>query len=183
MKTFFILFSALFASSFAFVHKSRQIFFATLMFVECKMCSLYNVQLTMSKVHHNHTQCCARSCMQAFLNQHNHHHIKIIDHHWESSQERLDLLYLPRHYYHHQHHRQHHHHHQQHQNLHYRHRPHHHYDHDHQHEQHHHDHIQNLYRNDLSCSICLDIITDLDNFITSDTTEDQIVAFAKVMWW
>merc|ERR1711962_629121 len=34
-------------------------------------------------------------------------------------------------------------------------------------------------RNDLTCSICLDIITDLDNFITSDTTEDQIVAFAK----
>merc|ERR1712189_58225 len=34
-------------------------------------------------------------------------------------------------------------------------------------------------RNDLTCSICVDIITDLDNFITSDTTEDQIVAFAK----
>merc|ERR1712079_809956 len=37
-------------------------------------------------------------------------------------------------------------------------------------------------RNDLTCSICLDIITDLDNFITSDTTEDQIVAFAKEIW-
>jgi len=34
-------------------------------------------------------------------------------------------------------------------------------------------------RNDLTCSICVDIITDLDNFITSDTTEDQIVAYAK----
>merc|ERR1739840_16497 len=34
-------------------------------------------------------------------------------------------------------------------------------------------------RNELTCSICVDIITDLDNFITSDTTEDQIVAFAK----
>merc|ERR1719278_66498 len=34
-------------------------------------------------------------------------------------------------------------------------------------------------RNDLTCSICVVIITDLDNFITSDTTEDQIVAFAK----
>merc|ERR1711972_1201141 len=34
-------------------------------------------------------------------------------------------------------------------------------------------------KNDLTCSIWLDIITDLDNFITSDTTEDQIVAFAK----
>ena len=35
-------------------------------------------------------------------------------------------------------------------------------------------------RNELTCSICIDIITDLDNFITSDTTEDQIVAYAKV---
>merc|ERR1711971_867164 len=34
-------------------------------------------------------------------------------------------------------------------------------------------------RNELTCSICIDIITDLDNFITSDTTEDQIVAFFK----
>merc|ERR1711990_325581 len=34
-------------------------------------------------------------------------------------------------------------------------------------------------RNELTCSICIDIITDLDNFITSDTTEDQIVQFAK----
>merc|ERR1712203_1195185 len=32
-------------------------------------------------------------------------------------------------------------------------------------------------RNELTCSICIDIITDLDNFITSDTTEDQIVQF------
>merc|ERR1711936_1022636 len=34
-------------------------------------------------------------------------------------------------------------------------------------------------RNELTCSICIDIITDLDNFITSDATEDQIVAFFK----
>merc|ERR1712192_386597 len=34
-------------------------------------------------------------------------------------------------------------------------------------------------RNGLTCSICIDIITDLDNFITSDTTEDQIVQFFK----
>ena len=34
-------------------------------------------------------------------------------------------------------------------------------------------------RNELTCSICIDIITDLDNFITSDTTEDQIVQFFK----
>merc|ERR1719275_138083 len=30
-------------------------------------------------------------------------------------------------------------------------------------------------RNELTCSICI----DLDNFITSDTTEDQIVQFFK----
>merc|ERR1712037_244521 len=34
-------------------------------------------------------------------------------------------------------------------------------------------------RNELTCSICIDIITDLDNSITSDTTEDQIVQFFK----
>merc|ERR1711936_4276 len=34
-------------------------------------------------------------------------------------------------------------------------------------------------RNELTCSICIDIITDLDNFITGDTTEDQIVQFFK----
>merc|ERR1711993_119162 len=34
-------------------------------------------------------------------------------------------------------------------------------------------------RNELTCSICIDVITDLDNFITSDTTEQQIVDFAK----
>merc|ERR1712141_633257 len=30
-------------------------------------------------------------------------------------------------------------------------------------------------RNDLTCSICMDIMQDLDDFITSDTTEQQIV--------
>merc|ERR1712158_227588 len=34
-------------------------------------------------------------------------------------------------------------------------------------------------KNELTCSICIDVITDLDNFITSDTTEQQIVDFAK----
>ena len=28
---------------------------------------------------------------------------------------------------------------------------------------------------DLLCDICIDIITDLDQWLTSDTTEDQIV--------
>merc|ERR1711971_1245612 len=39
--------------------------------------------------------------------------------------------------------------------------------------------VPNKSRNELTCSICIDIITDLDNFITSDTTEDQIVQFFK----
>merc|ERR1711936_336267 len=30
-------------------------------------------------------------------------------------------------------------------------------------------------RNELTCSICMDIMQDLDDFITSDTTEQQIV--------
>merc|ERR1711936_157353 len=30
-------------------------------------------------------------------------------------------------------------------------------------------------KNALTCTICLDVVTDLDNFITSDTTEQQIV--------
>merc|ERR1712062_818308 len=34
-----------------------------------------------------------------------------------------------------------------------------------------------LPRNDLTCSICMDIMQDLDDFITSDTTEQQIGDF------
>merc|ERR1712189_3413 len=34
-------------------------------------------------------------------------------------------------------------------------------------------------KNDLTCSICVDIVTDLDNFITSDTTEQEIVHFVE----
>merc|ERR1711917_219920 len=33
--------------------------------------------------------------------------------------------------------------------------------------------------NDLTCTICVDIVTDLDNWITSDTTEAEIVNYAK----
>merc|ERR1712198_617736 len=33
--------------------------------------------------------------------------------------------------------------------------------------------------NDLTCSICVDVITDIDEFITDTTTEDQIIAFFK----
>merc|ERR1711860_140244 len=31
--------------------------------------------------------------------------------------------------------------------------------------------------NQLTCDICVDLMTDLDAFITSDTTEDQIVEY------
>ena len=34
-------------------------------------------------------------------------------------------------------------------------------------------------KNDLTCSICVDVVTDLDNFITSDTTEQQIIDFVE----
>merc|ERR1712154_436520 len=33
--------------------------------------------------------------------------------------------------------------------------------------------------NELTCTICVDVITDLDNFITDATTEEQIVAFSR----
>merc|ERR1711970_1500025 len=29
----------------------------------------------------------------------------------------------------------------------------------------------------ITCQICVDIVTDIDNFITSETTEDDILAF------
>merc|ERR1712123_259922 len=34
-------------------------------------------------------------------------------------------------------------------------------------------------KNDLTCSICVDVVTDIDNFITSETTEQQIVEFVE----
>ena len=34
-------------------------------------------------------------------------------------------------------------------------------------------------RNELTCDICVDIMTDIDQFITSDTTEQEIVDFVK----
>ena len=34
-------------------------------------------------------------------------------------------------------------------------------------------------RNELTCDICVDIMTDIDQFITSDTTEQEIVDFIK----
>merc|ERR1711890_2069 len=33
--------------------------------------------------------------------------------------------------------------------------------------------------NELLCSICIDLMTNIDNFITSDTTEQEIIAFAE----
>merc|ERR1719334_2600633 len=32
-------------------------------------------------------------------------------------------------------------------------------------------------KNDLTCSICVDVITDLDNWLTADTTMEEIKAF------
>merc|ERR1712098_411133 len=34
-------------------------------------------------------------------------------------------------------------------------------------------------KNEFTCDLCIDIITDIDEFITSDTTEQQIVDFVK----
>merc|ERR1711864_40458 len=33
--------------------------------------------------------------------------------------------------------------------------------------------------NDLTCTICVDIVTDIDEFITSETTEQQIIDFVE----
>merc|ERR1712098_713166 len=34
-------------------------------------------------------------------------------------------------------------------------------------------------RNELTCSLCTDIITDIDEFLTSETTENEIIAFVE----
>jgi len=34
-----------------------------------------------------------------------------------------------------------------------------------------------MIHNDLTCTICVDIVTDIDEFITDDTTEQQILDF------
>ena len=34
-------------------------------------------------------------------------------------------------------------------------------------------------RNDLTCQICMDIVTDFDEWLTSDKTEQEIVDFVK----
>merc|ERR1712221_38921 len=36
-----------------------------------------------------------------------------------------------------------------------------------------------LAKNELTCTICVDVVTDLDTFITSDTTEAEIVEFVE----
>merc|ERR1712179_616151 len=33
--------------------------------------------------------------------------------------------------------------------------------------------------NSLTCAICIDLVTDIDEFLTSDTTEQQIVEFVE----
>ena len=39
--------------------------------------------------------------------------------------------------------------------------------------------LKHYNRNELTCDICVDVMTDLDEFITSDTTEEEIVNFVK----
>ncbi len=34
-------------------------------------------------------------------------------------------------------------------------------------------------RSELTCEICVDIVTDIDNFITSDSTEQDIIEFVE----
>ena len=34
-------------------------------------------------------------------------------------------------------------------------------------------------KNELTCEICVDVITDLDNWLTSEATEQDIVDFVK----
>merc|ERR1712083_385805 len=34
-------------------------------------------------------------------------------------------------------------------------------------------------KNELICNICIDMVTDVDNWLTTDTTEDQIVAYVE----
>lgn len=33
--------------------------------------------------------------------------------------------------------------------------------------------------NELTCTICIDIITDIDEWLTSEKTEDEIIEFVK----
>jgi hypothetical protein len=33
--------------------------------------------------------------------------------------------------------------------------------------------------NSLTCAVCIDVVTDLDNWLTSDATEDAIVEFVE----
>jgi len=37
--------------------------------------------------------------------------------------------------------------------------------------------LQRTPRNELTCDICVDIVTDIDEFITSETTEQEILDF------
>merc|ERR1712123_2307 len=34
-------------------------------------------------------------------------------------------------------------------------------------------------RNELTCQICIDIVTDFDNWLTSDKTEEEIIGYVK----
>merc|ERR1719402_1195369 len=41
------------------------------------------------------------------------------------------------------------------------------------------DNIDEEVNNELICNICIDMVTDVDNWLTTDTTEDQIVAYVE----
>eukprot|EP00092_Neocalanus_flemingeri_P017947 GFUD01019420.1.p2 GENE.GFUD01019420.1~~GFUD01019420.1.p2 ORF type:complete len:126 (+),score=36.57 GFUD01019420.1:48-425(+) len=34
-------------------------------------------------------------------------------------------------------------------------------------------------KNDLTCPICIDVVTDIDNYLTADTTKQEILFYAK----
>ena len=38
-------------------------------------------------------------------------------------------------------------------------------------------------KNELTCSICMDVLTDIDEFITDETTVDQILAMFEELCW
>ena len=38
-------------------------------------------------------------------------------------------------------------------------------------------------KNALTCDICMDVLTDIDEFLTDETTVDQIIAMFKELCW
>ena len=40
-----------------------------------------------------------------------------------------------------------------------------------------------LVKNDLTCPICIDVVTDIDEFLTEETTVEEIMEFAKQVFF